>query len=197
MLLDQCPHCGTQHVQTTPRFTEAFHPSTNATWQVLRCQNPGCQRLVLLADEGGTKRMYPGGSHELRSDISLSQAVRDEYREAGRCLDAGCFKASLVMSRRVLQRCLKEQGCSAPKLVDAIDEAVKNGLLRKAFHPVADEIRQYGNLGAHPDDEQLGNASQLSASLVLRFAALLIHEFYEVPADAQSLKAARQQPKAP
>ncbi len=29
-------------------------------------------------------------------------------------------------------------------------------IFREAFHPVATEIREYGNLGAHPDDNQLG-----------------------------------------
>jgi hypothetical protein len=92
---------------------------------------------------------------------------------------------------------LAEQGCTQNKLVDAIDFALKNNVLRKAFHPLADEIRQYGNLGAHPDDDQLANANRESAQHVLEFARLLIHEFYEVPASAALLKKNRQSPKAP
>jgi len=136
--------------------------------------------------------MYPGGSHELRADVQIPQEIRGDYREAGKCLDAGCYKASLVMSRRALQRCLKEQGCTAHRLVDAISEAVTNGTLRKAFHPLAEEIRQYGNLGAHPDDDQLANATRESAKKVLDFTALIIHDFYEIPGAAAALKGARQ-----
>ena len=79
-------------------------------------------------------------------------------------------------------------------MVDAIDAAVKNGVLRKSFHPLAEEIRHYGNLGAHPDDDQLKNASRDTASQVLEFSRLLIHEFYEVPALASKLKTNRTTP---
>ena len=57
------------------------------------------------------------------------------------------------------------------KLVDAIDAAVKGGVMRKAFHPLAEEIRQYGNLGTHPDDDQLVNANRDSAHQVLERCA--------------------------
>ena len=69
-----------------------------------------------------------------------------------------------------------------------LSNAVNNNILRKAFHDLANEIRQYGNLGAHPDDEQLQNANRDSASQVIEFARLLIHEFYEVPATAIKLR---------
>jgi hypothetical protein len=74
---------------------------------------------------------------------------------------------------------------------------MQSNILRKAFHPLAEEIRQYGNLGAHPDDDQLQNASRDSAQHVLEFARLLVHEFYEVPASAALLKSKRQAPKGP
>jgi hypothetical protein len=76
-------------------------------------------------------------------------------------------------------------------LVDQIDHAVKNNVLRKAFHALAEEVRQYGNLGAHPDDDQLANATRESATHVLAFLELIVREFYEVPAAAANLKAAR------
>ncbi len=94
----------------------------------------------------------------------------------------------MVVSRRVLQRCLKEQGCDQRKLVNAIDAAMKQNILRTPFHPIATEIREYGNLGAHPDDDQLANATRGNAQQILEFARLLIHDFYEVPAAASKLK---------
>jgi hypothetical protein len=131
-------------------------------------------------------------AYELDNKAQIPNEIRDDFREAGLCLGASCYKASLVMSRRVLQRCLHDQGCTQNKLVDAIDHALKTNLLRKAFHPLTEEIRQYGNLGAHPDDDQLQNANRDSAHHVLEFARLLIHEFYEVPASAALLKKNRQ-----
>ena len=118
----------------------------------------------------------------------IPPAIVEDFQEAGVCLDAGCFKASLVMSRRALQRCLKAQGCTQHRLVDAINHAIQNSILRKPFETLAEEIRQYGNLGAHPDDDQLENATRESVYQVLEFVRLLVHEFYEVPASAELLK---------
>ena len=191
MIIDQCPHCGVRHVQTTQRFREPLDAGDgNLLWQVERCQNDTCRRLILvqITNTGNVQQIYPFVEYALDSKAKIPVNIQSDFKEAGICLGAGCFKASLVMSRRVLQRCLKEQGCNQNKLVDAISHAIHENILRKAFHPLAEEIRQYGNLGAHPDDDQLENASHDSAEQVLEFSRLLIHEFFEVPASANLLK---------
>jgi hypothetical protein len=147
--------------------------------------------LEVKTNRGQSLQIFPVGDFQLDINAPIPEPIRDDFKEAGLCLAANCFKASLVMSRRALQRCLKEQGSDQRNLVDAIDAAIKNGVLRKSFHALAEEIRHYGNLGAHPDDDQLMNANRESASQVLEFARLLIHEFYEVPAAAAKLKANR------
>lgn len=100
-----------------------------------------------------------------------------------------------VFAVRQPQRCLKGQGCTQSKLIDALNYALQSNMLRRAFHRLAEEIREYGNLGDHPDDDQLRNANRESAQRVLEFARLLIHEFYEAPASADMLKKKRQSPK--
>lgn len=201
MILDQCPHCGVRHVQTQQRFADTVDPHTGTvSWFLERCQNTSCEKLVLVeidSNNGQVLGIFPFVSYQLDTNASIPAPTAEDFREAGLCLGAGCFKASLVMSRRVLQRCLRDQGCDQRNLVDAIDAAVKGGVLRKAFHPIAEEIRHYGNLGAHPDDDQLTNANRDSAHQVLEFARLLIHEFYEVPARATQLKQKRQTAKTP
>ena len=194
MILEQCPHCGVRHVQTAHQFTQPFAANDGARlWAIERCQNASCRKLVLVDHQntGEVNRVFPFAEYELAAGAPVPEGVREDFREAGLCLGAGCHKASLVMSRRVLQRCLADQGCTQNKLVDAINAALSGGVLRKAFHPIAEEIRQYGNLGAHPDDDNLSAANQDNAHQVLEFARLLIHEFYEVPASASALKALR------
>ncbi|MEQ8427675.1 MAG: DUF4145 domain-containing protein [Gammaproteobacteria bacterium] len=197
MLIDQCPHCHTSHVHTNVRFNEALEPKQQLLWwRVVRCQNPSCQRLILLTTNAkeDVQSIYPLGQYELETDVTVSQEIKDDFREAGLCLGSGCYKASMVMSRRVLQRCLKDQGCTQNRLVDAINYAIEQNILRKPFHPIAEEIRHFGNLGAHPDDDQLSNANRENATQIIEFARLLIHDFYEVPASAALLKQSRQKP---
>lgn len=194
MIVEACPHCGTRHVQTQVRFTEHTGPTGDfPQWRIVRCQNPNCFMLVLvaMADNKTVSGIHPVGSYELPSTDLISKEIREDYLEAGIALAAGCPKASMVMSRRVLQRCLKEQGCNQRNLVDAIDHAVNEGVLRRPFHSLATEIRQYGNLGAHPDDDQLQIANAENARQVLDFVRLLIHDFYEVPAAADNLRQQR------
>lgn len=191
MLLSECPHCRVSHIQATTRFTDSKEQGVPAVrWSVVRCQNPLCQQLVLVEhDQQGLElRLYPFAGSELDPAVIESVELRDDFREATLCLAAGCYKASLVMSRRVLQRSLKGQGCTQKKLVAAIDYALKEGILREAFRAIATEIREYGNLGAHPDDDQLKNANRESAEKILSFARLLINEFYEIPAAAKRLR---------
>ena len=197
MIIDKCPNCNTSHVQTEQRFLENIDPRIQGFWSILRCQNPSCRKLVLVTLDANknVQQIYPVGKFELEESVPVSKEIRDEFREAGLCLGSGCYKASMVMSRRVLQRCLKEQGCTQNRLVGAIDHAVQSGILRKAFHAIANEIRQYGNLGAHPDDDQLTNATRTNAKQILEFCRLLIHDFYEVPAAASDLKKQRENPQ--
>jgi len=148
----------------------------------------------MMNNRGEISGIYPPGSYELDSTISINEEIRNDFREAGLCLAAGCYKASMVMSRRLLQRCLKDQGYEEYRLADAIDHAMKNGTLRKPFHEIATEVRHYGNFGAHPDDDQLATIGKDEASLIIDFSRLLIEEFYEIPAAAQKLRKNRQSP---
>lgn len=194
MIIDECPHCQTRHVQTTNRFGDPLKEGEPETWFIERCQNPDCQRLILIGRDAQNvdSIKYPLGSYDIDKKIKIGDAIRDEFKEAGQCLLADCPKASMVMSRRVLQRILKEQGAGQKKLVNAIGHAKEKGILRKSFHKLADEIREYGNLSAHPDDDQLKNANKDSAKQILDFVELLIEEFYEVPAAAEALRAQRE-----
>src|SRR5262245_17592348 len=112
MIID-CPRCGTKHVATSNSSRQPDDAnSTHVLWEVERCQNPDCRRLIVVVTQNGvTVRTWPAASYELDAALNLKAELRGDYQEAGLCLDAGCFKASLVMSRRALQRVLKEQGC--------------------------------------------------------------------------------------
>ncbi len=193
-LIDRCPHCNTAHVNAEDRLVEVIDTKTQEPfWRLMRCQNPKCRTLVLgVCDaRGNINSLYPAGSYDLPAEVPMPKELRDDFREGGLSLAAGCFKASMVMSRRALQRCLKDQGSGQRNLVDAINDALAKSTLRKSFHPLAEEIRQYGNLSAHPDDDQLQNVTRESATTVLEFVRLLIHEFYEVPLAAEKLRHAR------
>jgi Domain of unknown function (DUF4145) len=196
MILPQCPHCGVKHVQARQVLGAVSQADGHDTWNVMACQNPTCGHyiLVIVDPAARVKSIHPAGHHEFEATVDIPEVLRADFREAGRCLDAACFKASMVMSRRALQRVLKAQGCEHRKLVDAINAAIKQGVLRKAFHSLAEEVREYGNLSAHPDDDQLDNATKEAAEHVMEFVRLIVEEFYEVPSKASRLRKQRETP---
>ncbi|MCH8922432.1 MAG: DUF4145 domain-containing protein [Planctomycetes bacterium] len=194
-VVPRCPHCDIQN--SGVELKASIGVGDGRSWFFGICRNKLCKKVMLVEKiSDNLTVLLPLGDFRLDSHAAIMQEIRDDFEEAGKCLLAGCHKASMVMSRRTMQRVLKEQGCEQHRLVDAIRHAIDNGILRRQFHDVANEIREYGNLGAHPDDDQLGNCNAESAGHLLDFVQLLIHEFYEVPAKVGRLKASRKAAKS-
>ena len=128
MIFDQCPYCGVRHIQIEPVANAGalLGPSgSNENWIVHRCLNPNCKGLILIRQEQRTNEIlgtYPAGHYQL-PDVTIPDEIRKDYSEAGTCLDAGCYKASAVMTRRLLQQVLGDQRCNQHKLVEQIDHA--------------------------------------------------------------------------
>lgn len=191
LVLDECPHCATRSVQARVTNVDQFQESNPFdAWVTVRCSN--CGRLTLMLESGQSRGIvYPGLAphRDYRDDIP--DEVVDDYNEAGACLGAGAYKASMVMSRRALQRLLKQQDHKEKRLVAAIDAAKSAGTIHPRYHALADEIREYGNLGAHPDDDQLANANAENARHIIDFCDLLIADIYDLRARAESLRKQR------
>lgn len=160
MTLEQCPHCKVFHVHVGQQWEGTPSHDPKDIWRVMICQNPTCLKLVLIRDDHGKRFQYPPGNFELPQDQKIPPGVHSEYREAATCLALGCYLSSMTMGRRVLQRCLKHQGFEQHTLAQQIDAAKADGTIPKRYHQVADEIRLYGNIGAHPDDDNAGLANQ-------------------------------------
>lgn len=189
--LAECPHCQTRRVQTRVEDGAPFQSGGALRWIFLRCSH--CRRLILVSQVGNRDwtLVHPGQAPHRDYRKDLPNELVDDYNEAGVCLGAGAYKASMVMSRRALQRLLKEQGHTERDLVDAINAAKKAGTIAPRYHALADEIREYGNLGAHPDDDQLANANEPNARHIIDFCDLLIEDIYDLRAKAESLRKQR------
>lgn len=199
MRLDECPHCGTKHVEASQLYQETAGGAAKPTiwWRIVRCHHRECEKLVLVFVEmiSGGERIhghYPAGKTELDSTVTtIPQAIRDEYGEAGKCLSIGCYLSSMTMSRRVLQRCLLFKNHDERQLFDQINAAKAAGTIPTAYHDLADEIREFGNIGAHPKDDKSHLVTAENAKHLLGFVALLIEEFFMIPARLSALRSKR------
>ena len=161
-ILDRCPYCGVHHVQIQNAW-EGNSPGKSAdNWRIVYCSNPGCNRYTLLRNDEGRLFQYPPGKFDLPTDPKIPAGVPGEYNESATCLAIGCHLASMTMSRRVLQRCLKQQGFNEKTPDEQIEAAKADGKPEAILcsRRRDSKIRQHR---ADPDDDNLALATAENA----------------------------------
>jgi uncharacterized protein DUF4145 len=168
----KCPHCGTtvhpDWIQdylrgaATGRQTLDVREDADGRWFVKSMTCPACKRSTILlrrewrtASRGGEPdtheefiMAWPRGiARPLPPEVPPDYAA--DLQEAGRVLDAGSPKASAALSRRCLQRLLREKAATKSRdLADQIDEVIPT--LPSHYADTLHSVRQIGNFGAHP-----------------------------------------------
>lgn len=89
---------------------------------------------------------HPEAAESLPLPADVPPDIEAEFREAERCLAAGCFRAAAALFRSTLDKTLSENGYRKSSLKARIDEAAKDGVITAARKARAhDEIRVFGN----------------------------------------------------
>lgn len=185
-LLIECPQCGVRdQIAQGGHAVGGWEGITH--WLVRCCNNPLCKRpIFVIYDEeessktGRPRFTYPLSSGHLDHATTFPYLVREEFAEATRCLQVDAFLASMTMSRRVLQRCLMHLGFAQRQLFDQIEAAKSNDTIPRRYHQLANEVREFGNIGAHPDDDKAQLVTRENATLLLEFVRLLVEELFSV-----------------
>jgi hypothetical protein len=150
-------------------------------WRIGVCEN--CHRpLFLIVDDQETEiiRTFPPVSLERPPDIPIG--VADDYVEASLCLAVGAYKAAAAMCRRALQAAALEKECKEQRLIDQLDELGQKGLLIPSLVEAAHQVRYYGNYGAHPDKDGLGDVDQKEAETICGLTWEVLENLYITPA---------------
>jgi len=111
---------------------------------------------------------------------SVPKNVLDDYVEATSTFNINAFRASLVMARRALQQALEDKGAKKGfNLAAQIDELKGKGLLSDTTAHLAHGVRQFGNFGAHPNDDLLAQVPPDDAKLALDATKKILKELYK------------------
>ncbi len=129
----------------------------------------------------------PGRSRPTVDSEAIPQALKEDYLEACEVLEISP-KASAVLSRRVLQGILKEQGCDSRNLhQQIIDVLAQDGpaALPGSLRDTIDVIRHFGNFSAHPITQettlQLVDVEPDEAEWCLQIVEELFRHYYVEP----------------
>jgi hypothetical protein len=164
-------------------------------WRIGLCEN--CRRpLFVVLDEQETEiiRTFPPVSLDKPSHVP--SGVADDYVEATLCLSVGAYKAAAAMCRRALQSAALDKGCKHAKLNAQLNELSQKGLLNPSLLKVAHQVRYFGNYGAHPDEDGLGDVTQKEADTIRDLTWQVLEDLYVNPARVEAMEAALTQKEA-
>ena len=185
-----CPHCGAYVV-----FQAVNVADVGESWllidgyriiAILIGQCPGCNGLVVGICTAGDRRLiWPPSLPPDRSPPDLDPEYKVVYNQARQVFSISPMAAA-VLTRRCLQHVIRTKlGITKANLFEEIVEAVKSDNLTKATRDALDHIREIGNWGAHPIQDQANQIIEVTpeeAEYTLHVLELLFHDLYVTPA---------------
>lgn len=199
-----CPYCGAMSTFSCLFSVKGFFKGSLFPFSVWSCHH--CDRAIfvthnpseydhVVTQQFQLKSVFP--SLEPIVDERVPRGIAEDFVEAGRCFNIGAFKASVVMSRRTIQKmCLNLGANKGEKLHKQINQLKQEGKLHSDLADIATEIRFLGNGGAHPIDDELDEITNEDAREILDFTAELLDDLYVRPQKVLAMKMKREIKKA-
>ena len=173
----QCPKCGgINHLDT------ATYWNYKGTY---RCSH--CGRHMRVRIVGGELQETP----QVLEFVGVTGApaeVNLDFIEAQKCYDVEAYKATVVMCRRTLETMATLQGATGKNLLAKIKDLYNKDMSSKGTFNIATQVRQFGNYGAHPKNDLLGEITKNDAAVVLEVTQHLLKDVYEIPEKVDALK---------
>ncbi len=177
-----CPHCAVR-ATFTPLTQAGTGNDEHPLVGVLQCDH--CRGIVFASSNSSTfipsKLLWPAAQEEAPEDYP--EDVRDNYREAVRSFQAGNYKACVIMVRGALQAAARGLQAKGSSLYQEIEDLAKRHVIPDALKDWAHELRDGGNLVAHPEPGK--RVGKEDAAELLALAESIFEYLYVVPAEVQ------------
>jgi hypothetical protein len=166
-----CPHCS---VRST--FAWSYHNKSTRIGVAL-CHNCRAEPYITV-DNGIVTILYPQAREEEPSQYP--DDVRNNYAEAVRSLMVNNFKSCVIMIRSALQAATRQQGAKGSSLYAEIEDLANRHIVPTSLKDWAHELRDGGNLVAHPEPGK--RVTKDDAEELLGLAESIFEYLYVVPA---------------
>ena len=152
------------------------------------CPNNDCKALVfVIVNPKELLQTYPPEVIDFDS-TNLPQPILQSLEEAIKCHAAGCYKASALMVRRVLEELCQAKNAQGADLKKRLAALGKTIVIPQELLAAADELRILGNDAAHVEARVYDNIGPDEAELAIELANELLKAAYQYTALVGRLK---------
>ncbi|MGO7077938.1 DUF4145 domain-containing protein [Rhizobium johnstonii] len=176
----------------------SYHPSGHRNPRSVRvgmrvCPNKQCESIAFFAQSNeGIKWLPP---EVLDFDGSnLPARILASLEEAIKCHSAGCYRASALMVRRVLEELCEDKNATGRNLKDRIAALSAVAIIPPELLTAADELRILGNDAAHIEAKDYDAIGQNESELAIELAKELLKAVYQYTSLVSRLQALKKQP---
>jgi hypothetical protein len=152
------------------------------------CPNAECGGLVFVVSGDNTVTIYPPEVIDFDA-TNLPLEILRSLEEAIKCHAAGCYKASALMVRRVLEEVCKDKNATGDNLKKRIASLNTVAILPTELLNAADELRLLGNDAAHIEAKDYDNITDQESELAIELAKELLKAVYQYANLVNRLKA--------
>ena len=170
-------------------------PSTYYNFEgPVKCSSCSIIQIVSISAGYLNKHYLPSGPSISSNIVQIENApdsINDDIREAQLCNRVEANKGCVVLCRRALEGICEDKGASGSDLFTKIQSLHENGFLAENDVELYHEIRFFGNYGAHPKNDLLGEVTKDDSDTVLDLIFHLVRHVYEMPGKLDVLRKRR------
>jgi hypothetical protein len=160
------------------------------------CKCPHCGRPVFVKFDRNAKRIAEAFPYSSVLPSSFEQPipskVKEDLADAMRCFYAQSYKGCVAMCRRAFQNIARDWGIKVRDIGEEIKEMRKEGIITEPLARAAQQIRQFGAYGAHPQDDLLDDVTTDIANKILELMRQFTQHIYVMPSTAGELEQLQQ-----
>lgn len=108
------------------------------------------------------------------------EVARSRWKQAHTSLNSESYDAAALMARAALQAITRDKGAVGRNLKEEIDDLASKGILSPTIKDWSHEVRELGNAGAHPEENET-SATAEDAEDIVKFLDFLLEYLYDLP----------------
>jgi hypothetical protein len=160
------------------------------------CPNAACGALVFVAVDLNTGKIVSFPQETIDFDATnLPDGILESLEEAIACHAGGCYRASSLMVRRVLEELCDDKGAIGKDLKARIAAlGTHSAMVPKELLAAADELRILGNDAAHIEAKSYNDIGENEATLAIDLTKELLKAVYQYGALVDRLRKLKSPP---